>query len=127
MRWLTFKVRDEIRDLSALLRLVGDRATGSTWRLFWIEAAGYPEPAAELQRISDASEEINGRELLKLASQGPQIIEGELHAFDAGSSSAWLVIKAIDRSLWDVGTDDKTVEAAVRAEFPEAEDTTAHH
>jgi hypothetical protein len=71
--------------LLQLLELVGSaRVLESQWRIRYADSAGEPQAAHELNEFSDSEIRFPGSTLQRLASQGVQLIDGELSAYEAG-------------------------------------------
>jgi hypothetical protein len=126
MRWISFKVRDPVRDLEDLLRAAGSLSVAARWELSLIEAAGDWGAAEELHRISDAGLAIDGAVLQALAEQRPQLIEGWLKALDPDQADPWLILRAVDGTEWDVGTDPET-SSVFQVMHPDADDITERY
>lgn len=107
-------------DLRDVLALLGTAATSSRWTIEGVEAIG--TPAAELlERLSDAAATVSGDELLKIASDVSQIVDGKFSAFEDNSDSPWIVIAAVDSSAYDVTTSRSDVLDTMKNAFKSAE------
>ncbi len=107
-------------DLKDILPLAGGRAAASQWRCRFVECVG--ESAEELHAVSDAGRRISGDELLRIASNLLQVIDGQFEAYGNGGAEPWLVVKAIDSSSFEVWSDAPDVLATVRQAFREVSD-----
>lgn len=107
-------------DLKDILPLAGERAAASQWRCRFVECLG--ESAEELHAISDAGRIISGGELLRIASDLLQVIDGQFEAYSDANAEPWLVVKAIDSSSFEVWSDGPDVLARVRDNFGEVSD-----
>lgn len=120
MKGLTINDRDEQGvlkfDLKDILRLAGERALQSDWKLTEVEALG-KDAAEEIHQISDCHSLVDGRKLKKLADDVWQIVDGRLEAYDDDTDNPWLVISAVDSSAYDVQTDDEGLLEGLRAHF----------
>ena len=102
-------------DLIDLLRLIGERAIEAKWRCRFVECIG--ENAEQLHEISDRGVSIMGAELIRIASGISQTIDGDFEARYSDAENPWLVIKAIDSSLFEVWSDDLDLLRKVRETF----------
>jgi hypothetical protein len=107
-------------DLKDILGLIGERALVSQWRCRWVECTG--ENAREMHSLSDVDRNISGAEILRLASGISQTIDGQFEAFAAGESNPWLLIKAIDSSLFEVWSHDPDILLRVKTNFSNVSD-----
>lgn len=110
-------IRDRVLafDLIDILRLAGPDAELSSWRWRNVECTG--KLAEELHRVSDAECALAGAEMLRLAAGVLQIIDGDFEAYRPGATRPWLVVRAIDSSLYAVITQDEGLLARVREGF----------
>lgn len=120
MRGVTISDLDEQNvltvDLVDVLRLLGEVVLESRWKLRGVEALG-GTAASELQQLSDAQSEIDGRTLIKLAADVDQVVDGEFRGFRDGDSRPWIVIRAVDSSAYDVLTEDDRIVERIRGRF----------
>lgn len=120
MRGVTINDRDEQGvlkfDLKDILRLAGERALRSRWKLTDVEALG-EDAADEIHRISDRHSLVDGRKLMKLADGVSQIVDGQFEAYDDDTNKPWLVINAVDSSAYDVQSDNEDLLTGLRAHF----------
>lgn len=101
-------------DLIDILKLIGEKAFLSTWKIFNVECIG--EEAETLHNISDRGMHISGNILFSISSNLIQVINGEFEAYFEGDSP-WLIIKAIDSSEYDVKTDDNNIITKMKNSF----------
>lgn len=103
-------------ELKDILSVVGEAVSTSHWKLEGVEA--YGSPAAEkLEEMSDTGAIISGSELMNLASEVSQIVDGMFSGFEEGSESPWITITAIDSSAYDVASERVDALEAIRASF----------
>ena len=107
-------------DLIDILRLTGSRGIDAQWRCRFVECTG--ETAGQLYEISERGVSISGEELMKIASGLIQTIDGDFEAREGEAENAWLVIKAIDSSLFEVWSDDLELLRRVRKTFQQVSD-----
>jgi hypothetical protein len=108
--------------LLQLLELVGSaRVLESQWRLRYGDSAGEPQAAQALNDLSDSGVRFPGSTLHRLAAQGVQLIDGELSAYEDDQGDAWLILRAVDSTHWDVESQDVGLLARLKAAIPEAE------
>jgi hypothetical protein len=110
-------------DLRHLLDVLAPRSLQASWaispfsaRLKYFEATG---PGGEkLEAMSEANERVAGRTLTEAAQETRQVIWGEFVGFlPTNSEQAWVTIRAIDSSFYEIDTLDKQVVKRVRSSF----------
>ena len=121
MKGVTILDRDHTRgglgfDLGDVVAVLGDDAERSSWTIADVECVG-GAAATALHHASDTGESVSGERLIRLAADVGQIIDGEFVGCLPGESVAWIVIRAVDSSAFDVETDREDVLAALRARF----------
>ena len=107
-------------DLIDILRVLGSRIESSRWKVHGLEVTG--RSADRLYEISDNGRVINGNELIAIATDLLQTIDGEFEAFDNSSPEPWLVIRAVDSSEFDVECDDPWVHQKLIESFTDITD-----
>ena len=115
-------------DLRDLLSVIAAAAESSRWRCtdLWcipIEPIG----EGELKLQYDSGSLITGSTLSALAERTRQVIDGEFRAYRGSPTSeeAWLVIRAVDSSFWEVFSDDDNVLRQLRVRFHDVQDLAA--
>ena len=114
--WRDGKQNSLIDVLDALGR---EEVLSRNWIAQWVEAAGAPGAAREIEAASDTGTPISGKHILELASMGVQLIEGLL----MGTSSTGrlpIAVRAVDSTHWDV-EGDKEALRRFELRFPGAE------
>jgi hypothetical protein len=114
--WRDGKQNSLIDVLDALGR---EDVLSRNWIAQWVEAAGTPGAANEIEAASDTGTPISGKHLLELAAEGVQLIEGLL----SGTSSIGrlpIAVRAVDSSHWDVEGDEGALRRFAQR-FPGAE------
>jgi len=106
--------------LQAVLVVLGERALHSTWFGSGVQADG--EHAEELFSLIDYNEPLEGREFLRIASGIRQIMEGDFTAFDPGSTSHWILIRAWKGSGFYIEINDPTNKERLKTQFQSVED-----
>jgi hypothetical protein len=112
-------------DLRHILDLLGGGAGSAVWTVSAVPCARGEQafdatgPGGEqLERAALSGLPVSGRELCAMAKETRQVIWG---AFAAASpdtpGEAWLTIRAIDSTFWEITTRDETVLNAVRLAF----------
>jgi len=107
-------------DLIDILRLIGPRVLDAHWRCRFVWCIG--ETSGQLHEISDRGVSVSGEELMRIVSGINQTIDGDFEARDGEAENAWLVIKAIDSSLFEVWSDDLELLRRVRETFQQVSD-----
>lgn len=108
-------------DLRDILRWLGDDATRSVWVVRNVECRG-GDAATELHEASDRSTELSGARLNELANGVMQVVDGEFYGRLPNESSAWITIRAVDSSAFDVETNREDILRALKANFSHVED-----
>jgi|SRR6185437_9467867 len=108
-------------DLTDILQVAGARARSSTWRCRSVECVG---PLADvLHEASDDGHTLSGDGLLDAAAGVTQVIDGAFTATGPEGGEPWLVVRAVDSSLYVVVTDDRELLARLRARFRDVRDS----
>ena len=106
--FLTFDLRD-------ILALIPGDGAGSLWEVSGAEAVG---PSAEvLHRVSDGGDTLILARLREISANVTQTINGEFRSYRPGESEPWVLIRAVDSSMFDVISDDAAFLEKVRARF----------
>lgn len=113
-------ITDASCHLRDLLELLGNEAVNSNWTMIGVEANG--DSAGELHRLCDSSASVPGDELLIMADNLIQVVDGTFRAFGAIGKQPWIVIRAVDGGAYDVETDSDRVLQAVRQRFSNVQD-----
>lgn len=108
-------------DLIDILRVMGERVIDAQWRCRFVECIG--ENAGELHEISDRGVSIPGGEIMRIAAGISQTIDGDFEARVGEAENPWLVIKAIDSSLFEVWSDDLDLLRKIRETFRQVSDS----
>src|SRR5262245_28241231 len=87
-------------DLGDILEVLGDEDLKCDWSCFFEDGLG--EDLSRLHEITSNKERIDSAEIRKLAKQIVQTIDGEFECYAKQSSTPWLIIKAVDSSLFVV-------------------------
>lgn len=118
---MTFLVIRDCRDgllavqLSELLELAGGDVRRSEWRLSGLECLGAGADA--LHAAADSGEAIAGARLIELARDVYQVIDGDFYGRLPGAEREWIVIRAVDSSLYELETERPDLLAAIRRRF----------
>lgn len=119
MKYVTIRDHDErgrlVFDLIDILKSLGDEATRLRWSVRNAEVTGHR--AEELHRLSDLGIEVGGPEVLKLASEVTQTIDGEFIGRLEVSHDPEIVIRAVDSSYFDVLFHDPRILQMLRRRF----------
>jgi hypothetical protein len=110
MRGVTFPAWAEGNPipLVELLELLGERGRHSTWRLRGLEVSP-SESAERWHSLSNTGRAVSGNELVALAREEAQLIDGELEGWQGEGQRPWVVIRAIDSTSWDLLCEDQRV------------------
>lgn len=102
-------------DLRDVLGLVPQSETDSAWEVSGAEAVG--PSARDLHDASDAEVRLSHRRLCEIAAGLKQTLGGEFRSFRAGEPEPWLVVRAVDSSVFDVISSDPALIELVRRRF----------
>jgi len=110
-------------DLAQVLAALGPHAISSSWsyRDLWFVSHDDQE-VPELEQDSEAMRLISGHDLMAATDRILQVIDGEFAAFDDDQNKPWVIVRAVDSSLWEVESSDANVLAVVRECFRSVED-----
>jgi hypothetical protein len=87
-------------NLQNILRVIGESAVGSQWRCLNLWYIAMREET--IHECRQRRRDFSGKDLLAFAASVHQTIDGEFIAKKDGSNKAWLIIKAVDSSWWEV-------------------------
>jgi hypothetical protein len=114
-------------DLRHVLAALKVRAANADWEvgavttydeaLFW--AVGDENAVQKLEALAASGERISGRTLEVLANKVHQVIWGEFRAFDHAGRSPWVIVRAVDSTLYEVDSKDPTVAEDIQSAFTE--------
>lgn len=107
-------------DLAPLLRLAGQKALDSRWWCSDVDCAG--RGAAKLRAIG-LCPPTSGTDLLALAEDVDQVIDGEFIATRPPGNEPWLIIRAIDSTEYVVVTDDDDLVRLIRTKYRDVRDS----
>ena len=106
--WLSF-------GLSDILGVIGEPALTSEWRclnLWYIAVRD-----GTFDECRERSRKLSGKELVAFAASVHQTIDGEFIAKKQGSNKAWLIIKAVDSSWFEVWSSKPKVLEELKSKF----------
>jgi hypothetical protein len=110
-------------DPRVVLTMLGERASRASWQVAGVarhdEAVMIvgDEAADRLEALSHSQSFVSGTLLCELVHQTVQIIWGEFRAYEEGGTAPWLLVRAIDSTWCEIGTQDKDVLDLVRRSF----------
>ena len=108
-------------DLIDLLEILGDSVVASSWRCSVEECISADNARPNLEDAYNAGERLAGMELLALARETRQVIDGTFEAFHPGEDAAWITLSAVDSSYWEVFTADWFQLSRFEAHFRDVE------
>ena len=111
---------DQVLDLHDLIAALGERALRSTWFGSGVEC--YGEKAEELYAFTDHDKAMAGHDLLEITSGIQQTIHGDFQAFDPGTASPWIFIRAWEGSGFYIETNDPRSRERLSAHFQAVEE-----
>jgi tetratricopeptide (TPR) repeat protein len=111
---------DRDLDLYGLITALGERAVNSTWLGSGVDC--YGKKAEELLSFTDHDRPIEGQDFLRITSGIHQTIEGDFTAFDPGSTSHWILIRAWGGRGFYIETNDPKSKERLRTHFQAVEE-----
>jgi hypothetical protein len=111
--------------LPDILDLFVTEVKNSQWKIFVEDCLG--DTAEQLWAISDSKTVISGQKLRELASGVYQIIDGEFTGCHSEEQDAWIVIRAVDSSWYDVYSRDEYVVERIRQRYKVVSDIPEEH
>jgi tetratricopeptide (TPR) repeat protein len=99
-------------DLHHLIVALGERALQSTW--FGQGLDSYGEKAQELYAFTEHNRALEGHEFLRITSGIQQTIKGDFQAFDPGTDSPWIFIRAWDGAGFYMETNDAEIKERLK-------------
>lgn len=111
---------DQNLDVYDLIKALGERALNSTWLGSSVDC--YGEGAQELFSFIDNNRPITGQDLLRITSGIRKTIEGDFVAFDPGSTSHWILVRAWKGSGFYIETNDPQSKERIETHFQSVEE-----
>lgn len=108
-------------DLADLLKLLGDSVRDSIWKCFVAECIPVDLARPDLAKAYNTQVPLTGRELLALAEETRQVIDGKFEAFHIGDDRPWITLKAVDSTYWEVFASDYQQFAPFQSRFQNVE------
>src|SRR5262245_43390510 len=104
-------------DLVDLLEVLGLSVRSSTWKCNVEWCISVEDARPNLEAAYNASKRLTGTQLLTLAAETRQIIDGSFEAFRPGEDGPWIALEAIDSTYWEVRSSDERELTAFKARF----------
>jgi len=124
MRGVTISDKDargvlafDLRDILKYLPNVAD----SEWEVGRLEYVA-ATPVEAFERTSDTEERIAGTDLIRLANEIDQLVEGEVRGYPRGGREPWVIVRAVDSTSFDVLATREDVLEALRRNFADVVD-----
>lgn len=108
-------------DLADLLAVLGEQARLSTWKCSVGECIAQDGARPDLEDAYNARVGLSGAEILALASDTLQIVDGAFEAFRPGERQPWIRLEAIDSTYWEVFAAKEEDLEPLRLRFSEVE------
>jgi len=89
-------------DLADLLALLGESARTSRWRCSVEECITAEHGRPYLEDAYNKPDALTGTEMLRLARETHQVIDGTFEAFRHGENTPWIKLVAFDSTYWEV-------------------------
>jgi hypothetical protein len=109
-------------DLSDLLEALGKEAELSAWKCSVGECIPKDGGRPDLEDAYNAATRLSGAEILALAGETLQIVDGAFEAYRRGERQPWIVLEAIDSTYWEVFAATADDLSPLRRRFSEVED-----
>jgi hypothetical protein len=103
-------------DLVDILRLLELSISATEWEIYHVECIG-GEAANELHHLSDKKVRVDGNTLLQLAANVSQVIEGVFVGYKGGQDRAWVIVKVVDSTAYDVYSEDENILTLITQNF----------
>lgn len=108
-------------DLADLLEALGKPAELSAWRCNVGDCIAQDGARADLEDAFNAPTGLSGAEIVALASETLQVVDGVFEAFRPGERHAWIKLEAIDSTYWEVFASSDADLSPLRLRFAEVE------
>jgi hypothetical protein len=109
-------------DLADLLEALGKAAELSSWKCSVGECIAQHDARADLEDAFSAASRLSGPEILDLAAESLQVIDGVFEAFRPGEKRPWIKLEAVDGTYWEVFAAAAAELESLRRRFTEVED-----
>jgi hypothetical protein len=108
-------------DLRDVLRVLAPRSLAAKWTIRTPDAWPFEATGAggeRLEELAEVSAQISGDELLAIADYTVQVIWADfVGALFDDPSHAWLIIRAVDSSFFEIETSDQAALATIKSAF----------
>ncbi len=102
-------------DLHDILSAMEDFILSRRWIISGVECTG---PSAEaMHSASDGGISLSGEELMKMAAEVTQVIDGKFRGFHRTNSVSDIIIRAVDSSFFEVHSGDPKPLDRLRSRF----------
>lgn len=108
-------------DLAEILESLGKQAELSRWKCNVGECIAHDGARPDLEDAYNAPAGISGPEILVLASETLQVVDGVFEAFRPGERQPWIRLEAVDSSYWEVFAASPADLSPLRLRFAEVE------
>jgi hypothetical protein len=109
-------------DLEDLLAALGEDAERSVWTCSVGECIPKDGARPGLEAAYGSGSRLPGAQLVALASETLQVVDGVFEAFRHGERKPWLKLEAIDSTYWEAFAAEAADLAGLRRRFSEVED-----
>ena len=106
--------------LHSLITVLGKRALDSMWLAKGVECEG--QTAEELLSLIHDNQLMEGQNFLRITSGIEQTTAGDFVAFDPGSTSPWVLIRAWEGSGFYIEISDLKIKERLKTHFPSSEE-----
>ena len=89
-------------DLIDLLTVLGESVGASTWKCYVEDFVSADDARPNLGAAYNTSKRLSGTELLALAAETRQVIDGKFEGFRSSDETPWITLEAIDSSFWEI-------------------------
>jgi len=108
-------------DLADLLEGLGKEAELSSWKCSVGECISKDDARPDLEDAYNSPVRLSGPEILALASETLQVVDGVFEAFRPGERRPWIKLEAVDSTYWEVFAAKAADLSSLRLRFSEVE------
>jgi hypothetical protein len=101
--------------LADVLKVIGEPALSSEWRCLNLRYIGRKNETWD--EFREKRKRFSGKDFVDFAALVGQVIDGEFIAKKHGSNKAWLIIKAVDSSWFEVWSSKQKVLEEMKSRF----------
>lgn len=112
-------------DLTDVLAVLGQEAENGLWLVHGLTYVSKDDQNIVVLESMARGERVRGLDLVAGLDQLTQVVNGEFDVTRHGDRAAFVTIRAVDSSWWEVESDDPVLLAAVRRRFRVVEEASS--